>query len=71
MVVIAIIGILAILIVPNIIGHPDEARITAARHDVDAINQALKLYRLNIGRYPTTEEGLNALVERPISEPIP
>lgn len=71
MVVIAIIGILATLIVPNIMGRPDEARITAAKHDVGTINQALKLYRLDIGRYPTTEQGLKALVERPTSEPIP
>lgn len=71
MVVIAIIGILATLIVPNIMGRPDEARVTAARHDVGTINQALKLYRLDIGRYPTTEQGLKALVERPMSEPIP
>ena len=71
MVVIAIIGILATLIVPNIMGRPDEARATAAKHDVGTINQALKLYRLDIGRYPTTEQGLKALVERPTSEPIP
>jgi general secretion pathway protein G len=71
MVVIAIIGILATLIVPNIMGRPDEARATAAKHDVGTINQALKLYRLDIGRYPTTEQGLTALVERPTSEPIP
>jgi general secretion pathway protein G len=71
MVVIAIIGILATLIVPNIMGRPDEARVTAAKHDVGTINQALKLYRLDIGRYPTTEQGLKALVERPTSEPIP
>lgn len=71
MVVIAIIGILATLIVPNIMGRPDEARVTAAKHDVSTINQALKLYRLDIGRYPTTEQGLKALVERPTSEPIP
>jgi general secretion pathway protein G len=71
MVVIAIIGILATLIVPNIMGRPDEARVTAAKHDVGTINQALKLYRLDIGRYPTSEQGLKALVERPTSEPIP
>jgi len=71
MVVIAIIGILATLIVPNIMGRPDEARATAAKHDVGTINQALKLYRLDIGRYPTTEQGLKALVERPTTEPIP
>lgn len=71
MVVIAIIGILAALIVPRIMGRPDEARITAAKLDIGTINQALKLYRLDIGRYPTTEQGLNALVVRPSIEPIP
>lgn len=71
MVVIAIIGILATLIVPKIMGRPDEARVTAAKHDLATMSQALKLYRLDIGRYPTTEQGLNALVERPTSEPVP
>ena len=71
MVVIAIIGILATLIVPRIMGRPDEARVTAAKHDIGTINQALKLYRLDIGRYPTTEQGLNALVTRPSAEPVP
>lgn len=71
MVVIAIIGILATLIVPKIMGRPDEARVTAAKHDLSTISQALKLYRLDIGRYPTTEQGLKALVERPTSEPVP
>lgn len=71
MVVIAIIGILATLIVPKIMGRPDEARVTAAKHDLATISQALKLYRLDIGRYPTTEQGLKALVERPSSDPVP
>ena len=71
MVVIAIIGILATMIVPKIMGRPDEARATAAKQDVGTIVQALKLYRLDIGRYPTTEQGLKALVEKPVSEPVP
>ena len=71
MVVIAIIGILATLIVPKIMGRPDEARATAAKHDVGTIVQAFKLYRLDIGRYPTTEQGIKALVEKPTSEPVP
>lgn len=71
MVVIAIIGILATLIVPRIMGRPDEARVTAAKHDIGAITQALKLYRLDIGRYPTSEQGLNALVVQPSIEPVP
>ena len=71
MVVIAIIGILATLIVPKIMGRPDEARVVAAKQDVGTIVQALKLYRLDIGRYPTTDQGLKALVEKPTSEPVP
>jgi general secretion pathway protein G len=71
MVVIAIIGILATLIVPKIMGRPDEARATAAKHDVGTLVQAFKLYRLDIGRYPTTEQGIRALVEKPTSEPVP
>jgi general secretion pathway protein G len=71
MVVIAIIGILATLIVPKIMGRPDEARATAAKHDVGTLVQSLKLYRLDVGRYPTTEQGIKALVERPTSEPVP
>lgn len=71
MVVIAIIGILATLIVPKIMGRPDEARATAAKHDVGTIVQSLKLYRLDIGRYPTTEQGIKALVEKPTAEPVP
>lgn len=71
MVVIAIIGILATLIVPKIMGRPDEARITAAKHDVGTLVQSLKLYRLDIGRYPSAEQGLKALVVKPSSDPIP
>lgn len=71
MVVIAIIGILATLIVPKIMGRPDEARATAAKHDVGTLVQAFKLYRLDIGRYPTTEQGIKSLVEKPTSEPVP
>ena len=71
MVVIVIIGILATLIVPRIMGRPDEARVTAAKHDIGTLSQALKLYRLDIGRYPTTEQGLKALVTRPSAEPVP
>ena len=65
MVVVVILGILAALIVPKIMSRPDEARIVAARQDVAAIVQALKLYRLDNQRYPTTEQGLAALVAAP------
>lgn len=71
MVVVAILGILAALVVPKIMGRPDEARIVAAKQDIAAIKQALNLYRLDNTRYPTTEQGLQALVERPTSGPIP
>jgi len=71
MVVIVILGVLAALVVPKIMSRPDEARIVAARQDISSIMQALKLYRLDNSRYPTTEQGLAALVTRPTTEPIP
>ncbi|MFN9571538.1 MAG: type II secretion system major pseudopilin GspG [Betaproteobacteria bacterium] len=71
MVVITILGILAALIVPRVVGRTDDARIGAAKQDIASIMQALKLYRLDNGRYPTTEQGLRALIERPGTEPQP
>ena len=71
MVVIAILAILAALIVPKVMSRPDEARVVAARQDIAALMQALKLYRLDSKRYPTTEQGLQALVARPSQAPIP
>ncbi|MFN7569925.1 MAG: type II secretion system major pseudopilin GspG [Betaproteobacteria bacterium] len=71
MVVIAILGILAALIVPRIVGRTDDARIAAAKTDIATIMQALKLYRLDNGRYPSTEQGLRALIEKPSGEPLP
>jgi general secretion pathway protein G len=71
MVVVAILGILAALVVPKIMGRPDEARVVAARQDIAAIRQALNLYRLDNLRYPTTEQSLQALVEKPTSGTIP
>ncbi len=71
MVVIVIIGVLAALIVPKVMGRPDEARITAARQDIASIMQSLKLYRLDNMRYPTTEQGLQALVKQPTTPPLP
>lgn len=65
MVVIVILGILAGLIVPRIMGRPDEARQAKARIQIESIGTALKLYRLDNGAYPTTEQGLQALVEAP------
>lgn len=71
MVVLAIIGVLAALIVPNVLSRADDARVTAARTDVNNIMQALKLYRLDNQRYPTNEQGLQALVARPTTNPVP
>ena len=71
MIVIVILGILASLIVPKIMGRPDEARIVAARQDISTIMQALKLYRLDNRRYPSQDQGLVALVKRPEIEPLP
>lgn len=71
LVVIVILGILAALVVPRILERPDEARVIAAKHDIATIVQALKLYRLDNGRYPTTDQGLAALVSRPTLPPLP
>ena len=71
MVVIAILAILAALIVPKVMSRPDEARVVAARQDIAALMQALKLYRLDSKRYPTTEQGLQALVAKPSQAPVP
>lgn len=71
MVVLVIIGVLAALIVPNVLDRADDARVTAARTDVNNLVQALKLYRLDNQRYPTTEQGLAALVNRPTAAPAP
>jgi general secretion pathway protein G len=71
MVVLAIIGVLAAMIVPNVLGRADDARVTAARTDVSNLMQALKLYKLDNQRYPSPEQGLQALVTKPVSEPVP
>lgn len=71
MVVVVILGILATLVVPKIMGRPDEARAVAAKKDIASIMQALSLYRLDNSRYPSTEQGLQALVTPPTTEPIP
>jgi len=71
MVVLVIIGVLAALIVPNVLDRADDARSTAARTDITNIMQALKLYRLDNQRYPTAEQGLQALIAKPTSGPVP
>jgi general secretion pathway protein G len=70
MVVVVIIGILAVLVVPSVLDRPDQARVVAARQDVAGLMQALKLYRLDNGRYPSSAQGLKALVERPTTPPL-
>jgi general secretion pathway protein G len=69
MVVLVIIAVVAALIVPNVIGRPDEARVTVARTDVGTIAASLEMYRLDNRVYPATAQGLEALVTRPSSPP--
>jgi general secretion pathway protein G len=71
MVVLVIIGVLAALIVPNVLDRADDARVTAAQADVHNIAQALKLYKLDNQQYPTAEQGLQALVAKPTTDPVP
>jgi general secretion pathway protein G len=71
MVVLVIIGVLAALIVPNVLNRADDARVTAAKTDINNLVQALKLYRLDNQRYPTAAQGLQALLAKPTVEPIP
>jgi general secretion pathway protein G len=69
MVVLAIIGVLAALVVPNVLNRADDARVTAAKTDVSNLMNALKLYRLDNLRFPTAEQGLAALVKQPDKGP--
>jgi general secretion pathway protein G len=71
MVVMVILGVLAALIVPNVLERADDARSTAAKTDVNNLMQALRLYRLDNQRYPTAEQGLQALLAKPTTNPIP
>ena len=71
MVVVVILGILAAFVVPNIMGEPDKARILKAKSDIRSIENALDMYRLDNHRYPTTDQGLEALAERPDTGPEP
>jgi general secretion pathway protein G len=70
-VVLAMIALVAALIVPNVIGRPDEARVTVAKTDLRTISAALTMYRLDNGDYPTTEQGLSALSTKPTTAPLP
>jgi general secretion pathway protein G len=71
MVVVVILGILAAIVVPRIMDRPDQARIAKAQQDIRALESALNLYRLDNYIYPTTEQGLQALVEQPRISPEP
>ena len=71
MVVIAILAILAALMVQKIMSSPDEAKRITAKQDIGTVTQALTLYRRNNGRYPTQEQGLRALIEKPATDPVP
>jgi len=71
MVVVVILGILAAIIVPKIMGRPEQARIIKARQDILSIQSALDLYKLDNGFYPSTEQGLQALVTQPTLSPVP
>lgn len=71
MVVVVILSILALVVVPRVIDRPDQARAARAKADIAAIASAVNLYRLDNFRYPTTEQGLAALVSRPASDPVP
>jgi general secretion pathway protein G len=71
LVVIAILGILAALIVPNVINRADDAKLTAARSDVKLLMQQLKIYKLDNQRYPSAEQGLESLVKKPTVGAVP
>jgi len=71
MVVIVILGILAGLIIPRIMGRPEEARQMKAQVQIESIETALRLYKLDNGSYPTTEQGLQALVDAPTVGELP
>lgn len=71
MVVLVILGIIMGLVVPNVVGRGDEARVTAAETDIQTIGQALEMYRLHNSHYPSTDQGLEALVSKPSGSPEP
>jgi general secretion pathway protein G len=71
MVVVVILSILALVIIPRVIDRPDQARVARVQSDLSVISSAVKLYRLDNFKYPTTAQGLSALAIRPVSEPVP
>ncbi len=70
MVVVVIMGIMAAMVVPKLMGRTDDARIAAARYDIVTLKKALDLYKLDNRRYPTSEQGLNALYTKPTVRPV-
>lgn len=70
MVVVVIIGVLGAIVVPQFMSRPDQAKVTAARTDIQAISTALEMYRLDTFNYPSTQQGLEALVTRPTGTPL-
>ncbi|MDH4569467.1 type II secretion system protein GspG [Pseudomonas sp. BN414] len=71
MVVVVILGILAALVVPQVMNRPDQAKVTVAKGDIKAIGAALDMYKLDNFAYPSTQQGLEALVSRPSGNPPP
>lgn len=71
MVVVVILGILAALVVPQVMSRPDQAKVTVAQGDINAVAAALDMYRLDNFAYPSTQQGLEALVKRPNGNPPP
>ena len=71
MVVVVILALLAAIIVPKIMSRPEQARIVKAKQDILAIENALDLYKLDNGSYPTNEQGIAALVTKPTQPPVP
>lgn len=71
MMVVVIIGVLGAIVVPQFMSRPDQAKVTAARIDIQAISTSLEMYRLDNHNYPSTAQGLEALVKRPSGTPVP
>lgn len=71
MVVVVILGILSAIVVPKLMSRPDDARLVKAKQDILAIQTSLNLYKLDNGFYPSTDQGLSALVTKPNTSPIP
>lgn len=71
MVVVVIMAILAAIIVPQIMSRPNQARVVATKQDILSIENAMELYKLDNASYPSTEQGIQALVEKPSTDPVP